>query len=460
MSQNGHALRETIFISKATPEDDEFALWLAPRLEAAGYMVFADVLSLQGGDRWRKVVTNTLQNNATKMLLCCRDSSLAKNGVQEEIGIAEDVAKELQDPRFIIPLRLERHKKIFGIGELQRIDFLGSWARGLKDLLDTLENQNVPCNKEEIEINPNWESYKKRLANKIEYSPETLTSNWLRISNIPDKIYYYQPSGAVNHSLMELKCNDAPVPAIVYLRGFFTFAIQSEIQTYFSDAGKFVLHSKHDISDFLAKGSCSPNIRPNEAKKLVTSIFRKSWENMCRSKGLYEYGYSKQLGFHITKEHVALSKRVPWGEKEFRRSSALRGVAKGRVWQYGVTATPQLWPFPHFRLKARVLFSELASSEAGPVIDDTSKQHRLRRSICSGWRNKAWHGRMMAYIKLLSNGIQHIDLALSDTCHLTLEATPIQVESPVTTYSPNNMLEDAEESDTSTLGNFGIEDDE
>jgi len=31
--------RETVFISKATPCDDEFVLWLAPRLEAAGYLV-------------------------------------------------------------------------------------------------------------------------------------------------------------------------------------------------------------------------------------------------------------------------------------------------------------------------------------------------------------------------------------------------------------------------------------
>ena len=33
--------RSVVFISKATPGDDEFVLWLAPRLEAAGYAVFA-----------------------------------------------------------------------------------------------------------------------------------------------------------------------------------------------------------------------------------------------------------------------------------------------------------------------------------------------------------------------------------------------------------------------------------
>lgn len=109
--------RETVFISKATPGDDEFVLWLAPRLETVGYTVFADVLCLEAGDRWRKEVTGALQNKSIKMLLCCRDSTLEKNGVQEEIGIAEDLVKELKDPRFIIPLRLENYKKVFGIPE-------------------------------------------------------------------------------------------------------------------------------------------------------------------------------------------------------------------------------------------------------------------------------------------------------------------------------------------------------
>jgi hypothetical protein len=50
--------RDVIFISKGTPEDDQFVLWLVPRLEAAGYRVFADILTLEPGDRWRKEITN------------------------------------------------------------------------------------------------------------------------------------------------------------------------------------------------------------------------------------------------------------------------------------------------------------------------------------------------------------------------------------------------------------------
>jgi TIR domain len=86
--------RTVLFISKATPGDDEFVLWLAPRLEAAGYEVFADILALEPGTRGRREITDTLQKRAIKMLLCGRDATLAREGVQEEIGIAEDLRRK------------------------------------------------------------------------------------------------------------------------------------------------------------------------------------------------------------------------------------------------------------------------------------------------------------------------------------------------------------------------------
>ncbi len=108
-------LRDTIFISKATPGDDAFVLWLAPRLEAAGYKVFADIFDLDAGDEWRGKLTAALQTRAVKMLLCCSDETLARRGVKEEIAIAEDLAKQLGDANFIIPLRVRRFKKLLAL---------------------------------------------------------------------------------------------------------------------------------------------------------------------------------------------------------------------------------------------------------------------------------------------------------------------------------------------------------
>jgi hypothetical protein len=55
--------RDVVFIGKATPEDDEVALWLAPRLEAAGYILLRIACPLNpvtGGERVPRNISRPL----------------------------------------------------------------------------------------------------------------------------------------------------------------------------------------------------------------------------------------------------------------------------------------------------------------------------------------------------------------------------------------------------------------
>jgi hypothetical protein len=167
-----------------------------------------------------------------------------------------------------------------------------------------------------------------------------------------------------------------------------------------------------------------------------------------------------QPGFHVTEAQTPLGRRIAWGRQGQRRSSMLRNSAGGKMWQYGVSATPYFWPYPHFKIKARVLFADLAGGQTGAVIDDADRQHRLRRTICKGWRNKAWHGRLMAFLGLLSGDSPHVAVPLADDCALLLDARPELFTSPVTTALPDTMGDDAEEADDSTLGRINPEDEE
>lgn len=462
-------IRETIFISKATPEDDEFVLWLAPRLEAEGYLVFADVLGLhksdrikglQPGDQWRKKVTSTLQDNAIKMVLCCTNETLAKDGVIEEIEIAKDLVNELSDNNFIIPLKLKKHKKLFGIGGLQYIDFEESWASGLSQLLDTLEKQNVPKSQDDVSINPDWENYKKRHSVGIERAPEVLTSNWLRISELPDDIFYYAPTGPISIGQLEAQCKFFEYPAEKHHRGFFSFANLEEINKAFEGVGKFEIKKKIPILEFMSYGCDEPNIAPREASNMIVSMCRQAWENLCRKRNFKEYLFSKQVAFHPTEDQIPIGKKLSWGRQGARRSSMLRNIAKGKVWQFGLSALPSFWPYPHFKIKSRVIFAEVNDNKAGSVIDDKGKQHRLRRSVCKGWRNKQWHGRFMAFMELLSLDSQYLSLPVGKSSSITIDTMPQMFTCPVTTELPDEMDEDEEEHDVSTLGNVMIEDDE
>src|SRR5439155_1019980 len=140
-----------------------------------------------------------------------------------------------------------------------------------------------------------------------------------------------------------------------------------------------------------------------------------------------------------------------WGAPAKRRSAMLRNNKAGKVWQWGISATPSLWPIYHFKLKSRVLFAALEGEEAGEIINDVDEQHRLRRTLCKGWRNKAWHGRFMAFVALIAAGSPYIDLPLSAACAVRLDASPLSVTAPFTTALPDTMAEDAEEEDPTTL---------
>ncbi len=451
--------RNVIFISKATPEDDEFVLWLAPRLEAAGYKVFADILALQPGDRWRKEITHVLQNLAIKMLLCCNDTTLEKNGVQEEIGIATDLSKELDDDRFIIPLRTKKYKKLFGIGELQYINFEASWAHGLSELLDALSNQNVPRNLNGVYINPEWENYRTRLAIEVNQTPEILISNWLRVINLPEKIIYYQPDGALDHNALENACKSFEFPAEIKRRGFFSFATSKDIDSHFESAGKFSQKATYSLEDFLDNGCDVTKLKGYDAKNMFSSMMQQAWGRYCQNSGLIEYDFSGRMAFIAGENHVDIGKKITWKEPPSRRSAMLRNLLKTRnkVWNYGVMAIPAFWPYPHFKLKAGVVFGEKSDSNTGLIIGDVMKQHKLRRSVCSGWRNKQGHSRLMAFLTLLRDDSDIIKLNLSSIDYIEIDANPVCFESPVSTLLVDDMNDD-EENDYSTLGLMSMED--
>jgi hypothetical protein len=443
------ASRRVVFISKATPGDDEFVLWLAPRLEGAGYEVFADILSLQPGTRGRKEITDALQQHSIKMLLCGRTATLQREGVQEEIGIAEDLAKELGDKKFIIPLRLEQYKKVFGIGELQYINFERGWAEGLAKLLNALSRQRVP--RKAATINPHWDSYRRRSAIPLHNEPERLTSNWVRVAECPDTVSFFEPTGAADIEAINAACRKARFPAISRHHGFFAFGTAEEINELFAGLGRFRAAGTFALLDFIEDGSPELDLLGKDASRIVVAMYRKAWARFCSERGLLEYEFSGSSGFHVGSDLVRVGQRIPWGSQGDRRWSMLRNEAKGHVWQFGVTGIPAFWPLHHFKLKSRVIFGSPGGA-ADALYDDKAKQHRLRRAVCKGWRNKQWHGRLMAFLELLTGDSPFVALPLSPKSNLLLDPTPMLFTSPVSTALPNKLRDDDEENDESTLG--------
>jgi hypothetical protein len=184
--------RGLVSISHASPEDNEFVLWLGSRLTALGYEVWADILKLRGGQDWTELLEDALLNRAAKMLLVATPEGLTKKGVQREIKLSQQVAGKISDTSFIIPLRKKRYELTFDTALAQYIDFVENWGAGLIELSKTLEEFGVPRRGDTPEIGASWRVLIDSERAPIEWAEERLVSNALPITAHPPSIGIYQ----------------------------------------------------------------------------------------------------------------------------------------------------------------------------------------------------------------------------------------------------------------------------
>ncbi len=76
--------RNVVFISHATPDDNEFVRWLGTRLTGYGYQVWADIFDLAGGTPFWISIEHAIRNKAVKVVMVVSRASCdpARSGVR------------------------------------------------------------------------------------------------------------------------------------------------------------------------------------------------------------------------------------------------------------------------------------------------------------------------------------------------------------------------------------------
>jgi TIR domain len=67
--------RDVIFISHATPNDNEFVRWLGTRLTGYGYKVWADIFDLAGGTPFWISIEDAIRKRALKVIFVVSKAS-------------------------------------------------------------------------------------------------------------------------------------------------------------------------------------------------------------------------------------------------------------------------------------------------------------------------------------------------------------------------------------------------
>lgn len=418
---------KTIFISHATPTDNQFTLWLALRLMSLGYDVWCDLLNLsKGGDFWSEIEAQ-IRTHTCKFLLVQSKVSNTSEGVLKEIAVAQKVKKARNDANFVIPLKIDETLSFDDISvdviRLNSIDFTKSWAIGFAELTKALIDQNCPKESKEDYLsiviermtNPNQSPVGKE---------ELYDSNWFSIQNLPEYLNFY-PLINANDTLPNL-------PVLAYKNHLVTFwSMEGLPQKLKARIQQLSAGYSLRVSDYLHN--------ENKTDFIWSSIYRKLYVGVLAK----VFDYSLQMRPKI-KCYIKSMRKSFWyqqGSIEKDRVGRIQLVGKHQKyhWHFAISGNIKLFPAPLLQIQSHVLFSKNGKD----LVTSDAFQHRARRSLGKGWWNKEWRTRLLAFVRSLESE------TLKDTFVLTtgveeairVSCTPIQFVSNVTYVEPGHEAE-------------------
>ena len=420
--------RVALFLSHAAPEDNPFTIWLGAKLSALGYEVWADVLRLRGGDDWQRKLEHALRHRARKVLLVANPVAVEKQGVRNEIQIASTVGRSINDAEFIIPLRLAPFEAPFLIAHAQYIDFQGGWARGLAELLKTLDDTyKVP--RSSTDGSAMWRDIQLIHGKAVVEQPERLVSNWLSIKSLPPTIRIYDFSAGISLGHAKIQMGNAPWPLIPYRRGFLSFAPLFDLQDHFGPNLPLMMIAECGLDVFLEEGWKHQDIEPRDARNQFSNLARQALERLLRERGLKGYALSDRQTAWWAPVDIAPTNKVSfrWGDISGLRQIQGNSLKRKMNWHFGVSVAARTGPVRHVRMIGRIIFTE----DGKKPFDDAGRMHQLRRSFAKTWRNARWRDMLLAFLHWLAEGKLELIVPVSSIDNLILSLPPMSWIAPV-----------------------------
>ena len=386
-------MRNKVFISHATPDDNDFTKWLSLKLIGLGYEVWCDILTLDKGADFWTTIENEIREHTCKFLIVSSIYSNHREGVLKELAVAAKVKKQLKDDSFIVPLMIDEKLSYDEINieivRLNSIDFRASWANGLKDLLDALEKNKVfKAVADPTKSNLLYQQIFLHDKRSIE-KKEVYDSNWFPIISFPEELRFHDFE---KHTPKNFDVRTLTYPAVKYKNYICTFAWEYDFidhlpktETYSSNKTiriptAQILEHQYD-SDFIKNSEC---------QRLIVQIINKAFEQYLKSKDVREYGMSNKIGYWIEKGKL---------EKDKFNKVQLVGKLKDKNWHFGISGAGKLYPFNVIMISSHIFFT----NDGKNLIESKSIQHSARRRQGRNWWNNAWRDKLLSFIKYISD---------------------------------------------------------
>jgi hypothetical protein len=424
-------MRKVTFISHANPQDNDFTIWLGTRLTTAGYEVWSDLTRLIGGEETWQDIDDAIRHQAAAVILVLSRDGVKKQGLRNELAVADAVARKIGRPEFLLPVKIDDlpfDEMPPQVMPRNIIDFSGGWADGLELVLRALDRDGVSRRQSApAEALDQW--VKSRTAQGKTLAPisEPLVSNWFPILAMPERINFFEvlrPLGSPSE--IQNLADEVSWPAAAYLRLLVGFADLDDFREELKDRAPLRTVYSVGLTDFLAgTATDGPYIALRPARNLVTNLVRQAWEGAARARGLESYTDAR--GSTVLWVPRGL---LPGDIGRFRRANGRRGWRKlvGRdntrnlYWHFAVRGVPNLLSPTRLVFKPHVVFSRDGRTPLGM---------RQRRAVCKTWFNARWRDLILAFGAFMAEDGDDLTLPTGSTGGIRVAARPMSFDAPV-----------------------------
>ncbi len=425
ISQNqkskGADQRTSIFISHATPDDNEFTAWLSTKLMALGYTVWCDLFNLPKGCVFWDQIETQIRDHSCVFIPVLSTISNRRDGVLKEIAIAEKTQKKLGDDTFICPLRIDQSLSYDDINvSLVRsniIDFSNSWATRLRELLKFLNQRSTPQNMDNRVVAQKL--YQQYMAySSPQPIDESFESNWFPIKQVKPTIFCYRVVG-------KMDTMDIAFPYALkknYFCSFCTFdKIPNEIKDKI-DCNKYITLSTNDI---IHNSISHDFLHPKQIRNLFIELLNQCIAICLKQKtGLAEYQFSHKPAFYL-KPNIVPNNKI--------KRISLIGKNLDKNWHFAISISIKTYPMLLAQIESHIIFSK-----DGIIINDDELQHSARRSFGKKWWNDAWYNHLRAFMSFLSDGNDSITFMIGGDLIFSIQVSPCNFTAGISYSEPES----------------------
>lgn len=422
-------MKDTIFISHATPEDNEFTIWLASRLELLGYKVWIDKKELLGGEVFWGDIEDAIKNKAVKVLLVYSESisdkknaGQVKPGIQKELDLAAEVVKnnpELKD--FLILLHIDKspYNLFTGSQDLNQIPFNNNWAEGLELLLKKFQKDSVPlANPERGNSFSEWYLEHYIVKNPIVEKKELYYTNWWSVEKLPEQFYIFRfanrEQAKTIHSVNKDTLATLSANCITSFEKNLIFEVLHENEKIAIEPTEtYEIKISSLLLDYTKENFPTKRDAENYFKKLL----KRALHLVFRNRGLRWYELANEnLAYYHTTESLPSSKVSfsfpyrPAKTKPKKKNLYGKYLTIGK-WHFAVSLKPILSPFLGFNIKSHIVFT----TDGINTLEDKDLIHSYRRKKGKRMFNEEWRDLLLAFISSFKDRNGKISLRVSAT---------------------------------------------